>query len=77
MEAYSIDCDCRKPGIGMLERAARERPINRRRSFLIGDRPGDLEAAATFGIKGILYDGTTPLSELVQREIAASRNASS
>lgn len=73
---YSIDCDCRKPGTGMLAQAARERPIDLGRSFLIGDRPGDMAAAAAFGIKGILYDGTTPLTELVQREITAAGRAS-
>ena len=72
VQPYAVACNCRKPGTGMLAQAARERPIDRGRSFLIGDRPGDLEAAAAFGIKGILYDGKTALPELVQREIAAA-----
>ncbi len=53
---YALRCDCRKPGTGMLEEAAKEWPIDRARSFLIGDQDVDMQAAATFGITGIKFD---------------------
>lgn len=53
---FAIDCDCRKPKAGLLQQAVRERPADRSRSFLIGDREADMTAAAAFGIRGILFD---------------------
>jgi D-glycero-D-manno-heptose 1,7-bisphosphate phosphatase len=40
----------------MLEQAMRDWPIELTRSFLIGDRDGDMEAAAAFKIPGIRFD---------------------
>lgn len=56
---YAIACDCRKPRAGLLAQAARDFQIDRARSFLIGDRDGDREAAAAFGITGIMFDHST------------------
>ncbi|MFN7534917.1 MAG: HAD hydrolase-like protein, partial [Brevundimonas sp.] len=47
----------RKPNPGMILRAAAEHDIALSRSFLIGDRQGDLEAARRAGIPGFLVDG--------------------
>lgn len=47
-------CDCRKPKTGMLERAAREHAIDLNRSFVVGDRHGDIELARRAGASGIL-----------------------
>lgn len=54
--SFAVHCECRKPGIGMLQQAAREWPLDLTRSFLIGDRDGDMEAAAAFKIRGIRFD---------------------
>jgi D-glycero-D-manno-heptose 1,7-bisphosphate phosphatase len=48
------DCDCRKPRPGMLAQAAREHRIDLRRSVLVGDRYGDIEAAHNAGARGVL-----------------------
>lgn len=56
---YAVRCDCRKPKPGLLEQAAHDFAIDRAKSFLIGDRDGDSEAAAAFGIRGIRFDGKT------------------
>lgn len=42
-------CQCRKPRPGMLEQAAREWKIDLRRSYLVGDRQGDIVAGHTVG----------------------------
>jgi len=47
-------CECRKPRTGMLERAAREHGIEVKRSFVVGDRYGDIELARNAGARGIL-----------------------
>jgi D-glycero-D-manno-heptose 1,7-bisphosphate phosphatase len=47
-------CDCRKPAPGLLLKAARELNIDLVRSFLVGDKRSDLEAANRAGSMGIL-----------------------
>jgi D-glycero-D-manno-heptose 1,7-bisphosphate phosphatase len=51
---YRIACECRKPGIGMLERAARERHIDLARSFVIGDKASDMKLAENAGSRAAL-----------------------
>jgi D-glycero-D-manno-heptose 1,7-bisphosphate phosphatase len=48
------DCECRKPKPGMLAQAAREHCLDLRRSVLVGDRYGDVEAAHNAGARGVL-----------------------
>jgi len=48
------ECQCRKPRPGMLERAAREHRLDLRRSFVVGDRYGDIELADGVGARAIL-----------------------
>ena len=47
-------CECRKPQPGMLQRAALEHDLDLRRSFVVGDRYGDVEMARRVGSRGIL-----------------------
>jgi len=47
-------CDCRKPKAGMLERAAREHALDLHRSFVVGDRHGDIELAKRADARSIL-----------------------
>lgn len=48
------ECDCRKPKPGMLERAAREHGLDLARSFVVGDRYGDVQLAHRARARGIL-----------------------
>ena len=48
------ECDCRKPRPGLLERAGREHHLDLRRSFVVGDRYGDVELARRVGARSIL-----------------------
>jgi D-glycero-D-manno-heptose 1,7-bisphosphate phosphatase len=47
----------RKPNPGMLLKAMADFAIDKDRSFLIGDKDSDLEAARRAGVKGYLFDG--------------------
>jgi len=50
----SDGCACRKPQIGMLQQAAGDLQLDLKRSFVIGDRSGDVELAHRAGSKSIL-----------------------
>ncbi len=70
--AYTRRCDCRKPGPGMLEQAARDWPIDRTRSFMIGDKDIDVEAATAFGIPAAKFNAATDkLPDVVRRMLAS------
>jgi D-glycero-D-manno-heptose 1,7-bisphosphate phosphatase len=62
------NCPCRKPKPGMITDAARDLGIDLTASFLIGDRPGDMEAARRAGCRPIFIDRAYPGSEDVQAE---------
>ncbi|MCX7970460.1 MAG: HAD family hydrolase [Negativicutes bacterium] len=63
---YDLDCDCRKPRPGMIERACAKWDVDRGRSLLIGDKDSDVEAAQRAGIRGVKYVGGN-LWRLVER----------
>jgi D-glycero-D-manno-heptose 1,7-bisphosphate phosphatase len=46
-------CECRKPKTGMLLQAAREHQIDLERSYVVGDRYGDMELAFRGGCKSV------------------------
>lgn len=54
---YAVPCACRKPAAGMILRCFERLPIDRSRSFLIGDRATDIAAAQAAGIEGHLFPG--------------------
>lgn len=47
-------CLCRKPKTGMLELAAQELNLDLKKSFVVGDRHGDMEVANRVGARSIL-----------------------
>lgn len=49
-----IECDCRKPKTGMLEKAAREHNIDLSSSIMIGDSTLDIKMAENVGMQSIL-----------------------
>jgi D-glycero-D-manno-heptose 1,7-bisphosphate phosphatase len=62
--AYRKICSCRKPAAGMILDLAKSWPVDTARSFLIGDKASDMEAAATAGVHGFLF-GQGPLDVFV------------
>ena len=51
---YRLDCDCRKPKTGLIERAAADFEIDLQRSWMVGDRYGDVELAQNAGLHSAL-----------------------
>jgi D-glycero-D-manno-heptose 1,7-bisphosphate phosphatase len=51
---YAIACDCRKPGRGLVDRAARDLGVDVGQSFTVGDRWLDVALARNIGGRGIL-----------------------
>jgi D-glycero-D-manno-heptose 1,7-bisphosphate phosphatase len=51
---YRQDCDCRKPRPGLVRRAEKELGLDLARSWVIGDRHGDLQLAWNVGAKAAL-----------------------
>jgi len=52
---YRMDCDCRKPKPGMVQRAVRDLRLDPSRSVIIGDHVSDVALAQSFpGMRSIL-----------------------
>ena len=47
---YNIDCNCRKPKIGMMEKAIREHNLSLKTSYFVGDRETDIMAGRNIGV---------------------------
>lgn len=56
VEKYRKVCQCRKPGIGMIQEACREFGIDLAGSYMVGDRAGDILAGQNAGVKTILVE---------------------
>ena len=62
---YRQDCECRKPRPGMLLQAQRELDLDLARSWVVGDRHGDLQVAWNAGARGALVKSGYGLGEWV------------
>lgn len=49
-----IECSCRKPAIGLLQRVDMKIPVDKSRSWMVGDTWRDIVAGERFGIKTCL-----------------------
>jgi len=52
--AYKIQCECRKPGIGMIKQAVDRYNISLERSWITGDTSADIQTGKNAGLKTIL-----------------------
>ena len=66
-------CRCRKPEVGMVERAVSELHLDLRRSYLIGDHARDIQLAHRVGAKAILL--TTALVDAQALDILKAEQA--
>ena len=48
---YRVDCDCRKPKTGLIDRATKDFDINLGASWMVGDRYSDVELARNAGLQ--------------------------
>lgn len=53
---YRIICHCRKPEVGMIEKACKKFNIDLKKSYLVGDRESDILTGQKIGIKTILLE---------------------
>jgi D-glycero-D-manno-heptose 1,7-bisphosphate phosphatase len=56
---YAIECDCRKPQPGLIQRAAMEHDIDLARSWMVGDILHDVESGRRAGCKTVLVSSGT------------------
>lgn len=54
LKKYRLKCSCRKPGTGLIKKAAKELNINLKKSFMVGDRTPDILAGKRAGLTTIL-----------------------
>lgn len=54
VEAYRVECDCRKPRPGMIRQAEARFAIDLAHSFVVGDKIADVGLAESVGARGIL-----------------------
>jgi D-glycero-D-manno-heptose 1,7-bisphosphate phosphatase len=66
---YVQKCQCRKPAPGMLLQAISEHNIDRKKSFMVGDKISDLQAAAAAGIGFKILLGSASVSEICDSAI--------
>ena len=56
---FRIDCECRKPKPGLINRAIYEWGLDPNYCIMVGDKEIDIESASRSGIKGLLFDPTS------------------
>jgi histidinol-phosphate phosphatase family protein len=64
-------CACRKPAPGLLLRAADELGLDLRRSFMVGDKPIDVEAGTAAGCRGVFLSGAADwgrVADLIEKQ---------
>lgn len=62
---YKVNCDCRKPKPGLLLQAAEKYNIDLAKSWMIGDKPQDVEAGRAAGCRTIMLRGGYTLRDAV------------
>jgi D-glycero-D-manno-heptose 1,7-bisphosphate phosphatase len=62
-------CICRKPDSGMVEKAMARFNIDPARSYFIGDKERDIQAAEKAGVRGILIEADSPLNGIAEKII--------
>lgn len=65
VKSLSISCNCRKPGIGMLQKASLKYSFDITSSILIGDKISDINAGLSYGIRNnfLVTTGKTSIGD--------------
>jgi len=72
--ALCIDCECRKPKTGMIDRAVAEWGLDPTLSVVVGDQLSDMELASAVGARGILLDSTGKFSNRALQSFSVADN---
>ena len=56
VEPFNVECDCRKPKTGLLQKAKDKYNIDFSQSFFVGDMEGDIKAGKTAGCRTVLIE---------------------
>jgi D,D-heptose 1,7-bisphosphate phosphatase len=54
LESYRKNCDCRKPNIGLLKKAAKKFNLDLKKCFMVGDSTRDIKTGKAAGCKTVL-----------------------
>jgi len=74
---YSIKCECRKPNPGMILQAINDFSIDIEKSFFIGDKLSDIEAANHANIRAVLVKtghGQEYINTAIEKSIIIKEN---
>ncbi|HEY5491624.1 MAG TPA: HAD family hydrolase [Gemmatimonadaceae bacterium] len=67
---FTGPCECRKPGIGMFEKAIKEHQVDAASSLFVGDRLRDLLPAKSYRARGILVPSAATDSQDVEQALS-------
>lgn len=70
VERYAVSCKCRKPNIGMIEKACEDFDVDLSRSYMVGDRAGDILCGQRAGIRTVLMESGYG-SERLEKDVSA------
>ena len=74
VEAFRIECACRKPRSGMIEYLIAKWALASESCLLFGDRASDIEAAQGANVRAILVPDDRPLIELVRESFGLEQH---
>ncbi|MFN3652491.1 MAG: D-glycero-alpha-D-manno-heptose-1,7-bisphosphate 7-phosphatase [Armatimonadota bacterium] len=69
---YRADCDHRKPSPGMLRSAAAALGLDLPASWMVGDKPSDVEAGRAAGCRTVLIGEEEPGADFVAADLLAA-----
>lgn len=70
VEKYSINCNCRKPKTGLIDKACLDFAIDLNKSYVIGDKDSDIQLAQNAGCRSILIKNSNYLNKIFPNHIA-------
>lgn len=70
IEKYSINCTCRKPKTGLIDKACLDFAIDLNKSYVIGDKDSDIQLAKNVGCRSILIKNSNYLNKISPNYVA-------
>ncbi len=69
------ECDCRKPEPGLFYKAEQDFPIDKDRSWMVGDSDSDVEAGKRYGVRTIQTGALPDAVKAILEEAAKEKEA--